>query len=218
MAKIVYSIRVEVYRDHPSDGSQLIIAEAAKKLRVKPAFEEQPPLDLDIYGKHDDYCLRQEKTMRKGMLKGKLGKLVMETSQPSGFRLPAVGPGEAIPPVTTKVRVALRFDPADESTAPPKLNSLNSKIKVATFFASTPRINFPSRAQMIYDGTQGYISEFVNLSSMCVANVEWRKHESWESPASRRASGVAHPGAVVRLQGQDLLHGHHSGPSCTADN
>lgn len=191
MTRIVYSVSVELYRDHPNDGTQIVFAEATKKLRIKPAFEEKPPIDLDIYGKHEDYSLRQEKTMRKGMLKGKLGRLVMETSQPSAFKLPAISPGMSHEPVTTKVKIALRFDPTEEATQPPRLGSLNSRIKVATFFASAPRVNFPSRSALAYDGTQGYISEFVNLSSMCVASVEWRKHDASESPISRRASAVS---------------------------
>lgn len=200
MTKIVYSIRVEVYRNHASDDTQLVIAEASKKLRVKPAFEEQPPLDLDIYGKHEDYTLREEKTIRKGMLKGKLGRLVMETTQPSGFRLPAVIPGETIPPVNTKVRLALRFDPTDDNAVPPKLGSVNSKLKIATFFSCTPRTSFPSRTSLVYDGSLGYISEFLNLSSMCVANVEWRKHDSSESPVSRRASAASRNSVVSNIR------------------
>lgn len=196
MAKILYSIKVQVLRAHPADDTLLVIVEASKKLRVKPAFEEQPPLDLDIYGKHEDYCLRLEKTIRKGMLKGKLGKLVMEASQPKGFRLPAVPAGAPIPAVSTKVKLSLRFDPVDENTLPPRLGSLNSKLKVATFFACAPRINYPSRATLAFDGSQGYISEFLNLSSMCIANVDWRKHESWESPASRRPSSFSDDSVV----------------------
>jgi hypothetical protein len=196
MAKVLYSIKVQVFKIHPSDDNQLLIVDASKKLRVKPAFEERPPLDLDMYVKHEDYCLRQEKTIRKGMLKGKLGKLVMETSQPKAFKLPAVPAGAPVPAVSTKVKLALRFDPADENTQPPRLGSLNSKLKVATFFASTPRMGYPSRTTLAYDGSQGYISEFLNLSSMCLANVDWRKHESWESPASRRDSAVSEDSAV----------------------
>jgi len=207
MAKVLYFIRVEVYRDHPNDGSQIILAEGSKKLRVKPAVDEQPPLDLDIYGKHEDYCLRQEKSLRKGMLKGKLGRMVMETTQPSAFKLPAMIPGEPFSPVTTKVRVALRFDPTDESTQPPKLSSLSSKLKVATFFSCTPRINFPSRLSLVYDGSQGYISEFLNLSTMSVGSVEWQKHESWESPVSRRASAVSQDSDV------SVIRSNSSGPS-----
>jgi hypothetical protein len=213
MAKISYSVKVQIRKIHPGDDSIQIIVEASKKLRVKPAFEEQPPLDLDIYGKHEDYCLRQEKTIRKGMLKGKLGKLVMQASQPKGFRLPAIPAGAPTPPVSTKVKVALRFDPADESTPPPRLGSLNSKIKVATFFACTPRINFPSRSVLAYDGSQGYISEFLNLSSMCIANVEWHRRDASESPVSRRCSAVSEASGPAMVRSNSSTSAPISEPS-----
>jgi hypothetical protein len=44
---------------------------------------------------------------------------------------------------------------------------------------------------MNYDMTQGYISDMIQLSSMCVASVEWKKHEAWESPESRRDSALS---------------------------
>jgi hypothetical protein len=60
-----------------------------------------------------------------------------------------------------------------------------------TFFASTPRSSFPTRTATLVDMSQGYISEMLPLSSMCVASVEWRKHEAWESPVSRRDSAMS---------------------------
>lgn len=191
MAKIVYSVRVQMFKFRPEEDAHTLIVESSKKLRVKPAFEEQPPLDLDIYGKHEDYCLRQEKTIRKGMLKGKLGRLAMESTQPKGFRLPAVPLGEQIPEVSTMSKVVLRFDPASEDCPPPRLGSMGSKLKVSTYYASGPRTGYPSRANLAFDTSQGYISEFVSLSSMCVASAGWRRHESWESPISRRDSALS---------------------------
>lgn len=187
MTKITYSIKVKLLKDEGDDTSTIV--EQTKKLRIKPAFEEQPPIDID--GTHEDYCHRQEKTIRKGVLKGKLGRLVIEASQPKSFRLPAVSVGEAIPAVSTMAKVVLRFDPASESCPPPRLGSLSSKLKVCTYFATTPRQALPTRTQMNYDMTQGYISGMIQLSSMCIASVDWQKHEAWESPESRRASTLS---------------------------
>lgn len=191
MAKIVYEIRVQVKKYRPEDGGQTIVSEASKKLRVKPAFEEEPPLDLGIYGKHEDHCLRQEKTIRKGVLKGKMGRLVMEAFQPKEFALPAIPAGKPVPAISTMVKISLRFDPVDEKSPPPRLGSLNSKLKVSTYYAASPRQNYPSRATLAFDMSQGYISEFLALSNMCVSSVEWRRHEGWESPISRRDSALS---------------------------
>ncbi|KAK3056850.1 hypothetical protein LTR53_020465, partial [Teratosphaeriaceae sp. CCFEE 6253] len=81
--------------------------------------------------------MRKVKTVRKGVLKGKLGTLVMEAAQPQSLRLRSESNPECR--TTTMATVMLRFDPTDESATPPKLDSLSSKLKVATFFASTAR-------------------------------------------------------------------------------
>jgi len=188
MAKISYLIKVRLTKSSDRE-TDYTIAESSKKLRIMPTFEEQPPLDID--GKDDEYFHRQEKNIRKGVLKGKLGRLVIEASQPKSFRLPALPPGPSNPPVTTMAKVVLRFDPSDEKCPPPRLGSLNSKLKVCTYYASMPRPMFPNRALMSYDMTQGYISDMLSLSSMCVASVDWRKHEAWENPASRRDSAMS---------------------------
>ncbi|QDS70841.1 hypothetical protein FKW77_005177 [Venturia effusa] len=193
MTKITYSIKVKLLEEEGDESSTIV--ETTKKLRIKPAFEEQPPLDID--GKHEDYCHRQEKTIRKGVLKGKLGRLVIEASQPKSFLLPAVPAGEAIPAVSTMAKVVLRFDPATESCPPPRLGSLSSKLKVSTYFATTPRQALPTRTQMNYDMTQGYISDMLQLSSMCVASVEWQKHDASESPEARRASTLSTMSAMT---------------------
>lgn len=195
MAKITYAVKVKLLKD--DGGETSTIAETSKKLRIKPAYEEQPPIDID--GTHEDYCHRQEKTIRKGVLKGKLGRLVIEASQPKSFCLPAVPVGEAISAVSTMAKVVLRFDPASESCPPPRLGSLSSKLKVCTYFATTPRQALPSRTQMNFDMTQGYISDMVQLSSMCVASVDWKKHEAWESPESRRASTLSTMSTMSRM-------------------
>jgi hypothetical protein len=195
MSKIIYSIRVVLSQD--KDGYENVLACALKKLRVKPAFDEQPPVDID--GLNNGYCHRQEKTIRKGILSGKLGRLVIEASQPKSFRFPALPSTSELPPVSSMVKVVLRFDPRDENSPPPRLSSVTSKLKVMTFFASTPRPNFPNRNLSLMDISQGYISEMISLSSMCVASVEWRKHESWESPISRRDSAMSTASASTTM-------------------
>jgi len=173
MARVSYCIRVRMTKRR-DDGTENVVVDASKKLRIKPAYEEQPPLDID---NDEEYCGRQEKTIRKGLVKGKLGHLVMEASQPKSFRLPATAPGDAIPPITTMAKVKLRFDPHDDSSQPPRLNSLSSKLKVTTFFANTPRHAFPTKATTFPDISQGYISDTVPLSTLCVASVDWQRHE-----------------------------------------
>ncbi len=86
----------------------------------------------------------------------------------------------------------LRFDPLDDSYAPPRLGNLASKLKVSTFYASTARALVPTKTMAMYDVCQGIHSEQMNLSSRCVANVEWTKQEPSSSQRlERRDSAIS---------------------------
>lgn len=196
MAKISYAIKVTITRERETDGRIISLVDKSKKVRVKPAFEEQPPL---VVGSNDaEYRLRQEKTIRKGVFKGKLGKLVMETQQPRSLRIPgARTPGNR--PITTSAKVVLRFDPADEDSLPPRLGSLSSKLKVTTFYATTPRREFPRREHILLDMSQGVFAETLPLASRCMAAAQWTKHTpsaddiaaASDPTATRRDSGIS---------------------------
>lgn len=201
MTRVSYSIRVKMTKWN-NDGSENVIMEASKKLRIKPTYEEQAPLNID---NDEEYCGRQEKTLRKGFMKGKLGRLVMEAAQPKSFMLPAMAPGDAIPPITTMAKVRLRFDPHEASSPPPRLGSLSSKLKVTTFYASSPRHAFPTRNTTYPDMSQGYISETLQLSSLCVASVDWQRHDpdgatSQQGDLERRDSALSTSSVVSSNQ------------------
>ncbi|EON67216.1 hypothetical protein W97_06469 [Coniosporium apollinis CBS 100218] len=184
MAKISYAIQVKMTRYRETDGKAVTVADKARKVRVKPAFEEQPPLSVDE--KDEEYRLRQEKTIRKGLFKGKLGRLVIETAQPKSFSLPASNSNT----VTTMAKVLLRFDPAEASAQPPKLGSLSSKLKIGTWFSTKPRKDYPSKKVFMYDARQGLYSETLSLSSRCVESAKWERHTS-ASTLTRRDSAVS---------------------------
>ena len=193
MSRITYRINVKVIQYRDSDGAAVVLADKMKKVRVKPAFDEQPPLNIDP--KDDEYRLRQEKTIRKGLFKGKLGTLVMESTQPKALRIPGARSTTA-GPITTMAQVLLRFDPVNEAARPPRLNALATKLKVATFYASAPRHAFPSRASMGIDLTQGYYSESVPLSTLSVASAQWTQHPP--SASSTTTSAAANAADLTR--------------------
>ncbi|KAK4542755.1 hypothetical protein LTR36_006131 [Oleoguttula mirabilis] len=173
MASVRYGVfaKVSKVKVHDNDVSRVSLASKARKLRIMPATDEQPP--LDVGGEDSEYIMRKEKGLRKGMLKGKLGTLTMEAAQPQSLRLRSYTNPEFR--TTTMATVMLRFDPAEENSPPPRLGSLSSKLKVCTFFASVARKNFPSKHASLLDLSQGMHSEEIKLSSRCMANVEWAK-------------------------------------------
>lgn len=198
MSKVMYYIQVRIIQGRCADGVPEVLVDKCRKVRVKPAFEEQPPLDADLVNHAGEYRFQQEKTIRKGMFKGKLGTLTAQTAQPKALMIPGAR-STCNSPISTIAKVLLRFDPADEANLPPRLGSLVSRIKVNTFYASTPVRNIPTRAVVAYDMTQGLYGETVPLSTLCVASAQWQKHKSGSCPSPatsqtglfRRDSGVS---------------------------
>ncbi len=190
MGSVAYSIRGRMTGGRGTCGKIRVIAEASKKLRIIPAVPEDPPLTADG-GMNEDYKLRKEKTIKKGFLKPKLGRLVIQSAQPTSLRLPPVR-SESEAPVTTMATVNVRFDPADESCQPPRLNNLQAKLKVATYYASVPMRELPTNSNDFrFSSIQGLYVETLNLSSRCLSNQQWEKCEA--STSGRRDSGWSSP-------------------------
>lgn len=189
MTTISYAIKVRVVRSREDGGKPLVLADCAKKLRIIPATAEQPPLNVTD-GEDGDYVLRKEKVLKKGMFKGKLGRLTMETTQPKCLNLPPPRSESSCPP-STMATVNLRFDPAEESAQPPRLGQLWNRIKIATFFGTLPMGDFPTKAGVSnYESQRGLFVETLNLSSRCVESARWEQHISSHSPPPmRRDSG-----------------------------
>ncbi|KAF2200140.1 arrestin [Delitschia confertaspora ATCC 74209] len=211
MSRIQYSVRAKVTQVREMDGSPFLIADKSKKVHVKPAFEEQPPLNIDC--KDSEYRIRVEKSIKKGMFKGKSGTLIMQSPQPKPLVIPGARTSSAHCPITTIAKVLLRFDPADEKSTPPKLGSLTSKMKISTFFASTTRQNFPSRSALGFDLTQGLYQESISLSSLCVESAQWEKHLASPNPSnptlSRRDSGISDSSRSTSTVSHDSLSETH---------
>ena len=175
MASIRYGIFARVTELKPKGDTiwRSIVASKARRVRVIPAIEEEPP--LDVHPEDGEYILRKEKVIKKGMLKSRLGTLIAESVQPRSLKLQSYCNPEGRS--DSMATVMLRFDPLDDESPPPKLGNLSSKLKVVTYFGSTARQTFPTKAASILDISQGLHTEQLNLSSRCVTNVDWTKHD-----------------------------------------
>ena len=203
MAVVSYAVKVRLFHGRNSSGKLNLITDNTRKLRIMPASAEQRPIPFPG-GLKDDYRPRKEKEIKRGMFKGgKLGCLIMESSQPKSLRLPPLRsasspkhtPSSAYsscPPVTTMATVNLRFDPTDPSSPPPKLSTLTTKLKVATFFSSTPLSGLNTRiTDFHYSSSKGVHVETIQLSSRCVASAQWARHSppsSLTAPSSPSSS------------------------------
>lgn len=177
MSSIAYTLRCRITNGRGASGKHKILVEGSKKLRIIPAVPEEPPLHVEDVSS-DTYKLRKEKTIKKGLFKGKLGRLVMESIQPKSLRQPPVR-SECGCNVTTMATANLRFDPADESAQPPQLGNLSAKLRVVTYYASIPFKDIPSGSvDFQFSNVQGMYVETVNLSSRCVSNSQWEQRKS----------------------------------------
>lgn len=195
MARIWYSVRARITRNRSSDGKPMPVAEKSRKIRVVPATEDQPPVEID--GTDDEYCMRKEKNIRKGFLNTKTGRLAIETRQPNSLSLapPNGDPNKPEIP-TTVASLVLRFDPSGYTSTPPRLSQLISKLKVATFFSSAPRSNYPSKKKILYDASQGLYVDVLPLASRCMALATWDYHAPGSAPSridTRRGSTAGPP-------------------------
>ena len=198
MGVISYAVKVRITKGRNDSGKHMMLAEESRKLRVIPAVFEWPPLHV-AGGQHDDYKLRKEKDIKKGMFKGRLGRLSIESTQPQSLRLPSVR-NEDSRPTTTMATVNLRFDPTSETSCPPRLNQLNTKVKVSTYFSSVPNREIPKKSsEYWYSSVKGASSLSVNLSSRCLASVEWERHEKSSDPIQRDSafSSLSGPGTAI---------------------
>lgn len=191
MVKISYGIRVRLQRRRPGQDKDMIISDRTHKVRIIPAMEEQPPIEI---GDEDEYCLRREKSLRKGLLKAKNGRVVVEALQPQSLHLPAPTDDDSGEDPSAMATIQLRFEPMSDNVEPPKLGQLVSKLRVGTFFASTPRLSFPSTRAQMHDTNQGLYVDVLPLSSRNMSATEWLKHEPYTVPAEanvRRDSGMS---------------------------
>ena len=156
---------------------------------------EQPPLDVKVGGdERYDYIMRREKNIRRGTFQKKLGRLVVQSAQPQSLKLlyPR-GPNAECTP-TTMATVNVRFDPVEESSPIPSLNSLQAKLKVATCFASVPMDEIPTKSSDFHcSSVRGIFVETVTLSSLCLSNIEWEKQNSSTDLPNRRNSRIPDP-------------------------
>lgn len=179
MARIRYSIRIRIVKHRMlshDTKEQTTVASRSLRLRILPAKDEEPP--MDIAEDDENYSLRKEKDVKKGLLKlGKTGRLTAEAVQPRSLQLHPLRSTDTSP-VTTSTTVNLRFDPACPDQQPPPLESCSSKLRISTYYAATDFPWIPRRkGTNVWDTFRGSYSEPLDLSSRCISTVQWERHE-----------------------------------------
>lgn len=172
MTRISYGITVKILKRRDSDNQIVTLSEHTRKVRILPAYEDLPPAMVDDADK--DLALRKERTIRKGLLKGKLGRLIVEAQQPSPLQTIT---NAACPPATV-VPVTVTFYPVDPTLQPPALNSLSTKLRTHTFFSTNPIMYFPTPSHIALDGSLGRHHETSFIGAQNLSGVKWTPHHT----------------------------------------
>ncbi|KAE8409040.1 hypothetical protein BDV37DRAFT_268195 [Aspergillus pseudonomiae] len=172
LCRISYRIRTSLTRRSlRNKNAKETLKVVAKKVRIIPVVQEEPPLVVKDDG--NDYCMQNVKDIKTGVTRTKRGSLLVTASQPSPLQLcPPGSPSTAS--VCTMTTVYLRFDPVGDEP-PPRLGSLSSKLSVSTFYTITPWADFPSPSYVDSLRRHHYTTS-VSLSSLCVSSMTWIQH------------------------------------------
>ena len=198
MSVISYALKCRLSGPRAASGKLTVLVESTRKLRIVPAVPEAPPLDVRG-GDFDDYRLKIQKRVKRGFLRKKLGYISMESAQPKSLRLPSPG-SESDCNVSTTATINVRFDPQDHNAQPPRLQSMTTKLKIDTFYASQPLRDIPSKAnEYHFSSVKGVFSDCINLAHRCAQDTKWKKHEQEpRKPAPRhRDSGYSVSGTDI---------------------
>ena len=208
MSKITYAVKAEVVRNGDASGSETVLVEGLKKLRVVPAVAEAPPLSfVDDDG---EYNFSKAKTLKKGLFSGTLGRITITAAQTKALVLP---PPKS-PTCTSVISMAtlnLRFYPNGHSAVPPRLGGVTAKIKTSTFFSVMPSQVLPnfSTQRNAFEGARSVYSTTLPLASRCVESVTWTKHEPHSAELRRESnSSTSSDGSfsIVAPEDDDVLH------------
>ncbi|KAJ5779807.1 hypothetical protein N7457_007527 [Penicillium paradoxum] len=153
MSQVCYIVRASVFQKQPAGTGVASVAAVAKKVRIIPTAEEEPPIEIPEFS---SLCTRKEKTVKRGTLRGKLGRLV----------------------ASTVATVNLRFDPVGDEQPPP-LGTMTSRLRANTFFSASPWEDFPFSTGLPFAQVgRGLYTDSVPLLTMCVASAQWKKQSS----------------------------------------
>ena len=184
MAQVEYAVKARAFKRAVGDSRAVKLMEGVRRIKVLPALGEDAPLDVSF--RDERYKLSKSKTIRKGLLASKTGKLTVSTVQPGAVMLSADGHSAS----TSTARVNVEFTPSSADTQPPKINSVSAKLHALTYFSATSADSLPNLGFRSCYSTNHSLSysTTTSLFNLPVDKVSWtQEHASM----GRRDSGYA---------------------------
>lgn len=171
-AQIEYFVRVRVLGER-EEGCRRPerIVEMQKAIRVLPLAPEDAPLEITPIDER--YTMSKTKTIRKGVLSSKLGRVTASASQPPAIQLSS--DGRAATPSGVTIRLA--FEPKEPGSEPPKVRSISAKLAASTHYGVTPAKALPdmgTRTQIPIEPPRLSYKAGMSLLSTDAPGVNWR--------------------------------------------
>ncbi|KAE8353844.1 hypothetical protein BDV28DRAFT_164661 [Aspergillus coremiiformis] len=171
--KILYSIQVALFRNIPVIVKRDVLLVKRMKLRVKPAVDEKPPLDL--LNSMNDYCLQADHVVLDGRSKEELGQLSVTLQPPKSFRLPLRDSHNL---VSSTVNLVLRYHSTGDQPDLPQLQSFRGQLIATTFYTTTFHDDVPSKKKDFFGRPKNYSETQFPPFSYSIASLEWMADEN----------------------------------------
>ncbi|GFF99823.1 hypothetical protein IFM53868_10474 [Aspergillus udagawae] len=172
--RITYAIRVKLNRLAIVSGKQETILSKERKVRIKPAVDEAPPL-VNMSTFHQEYTLHHREIIRDPRSKESLGELAVTLEQPKSFRLPLRDPHSL---VSQAVRFMLRYTPIDPNTAVPQLKFVRGKLTSTTFYSATFYNDFPTKKKDFLGRPLNFCETKFPPFEYTIPQLEWKQDET----------------------------------------
>ncbi|RAQ52035.1 hypothetical protein AFGD_006350 [Aspergillus flavus] len=166
--KILYTIQAALFRNIPVIDKRDILLVHRIKLRVKPAVDEWPPLDL--LSSVNDYCLEADHAVLDSRTKEEYGQLTVTLEPPKSFRLPLRDPHSLI---SSTVNLFLYYKVTGEQSDLPQLQSFRGKLVATTFYTASYYEDVPSKQKDFFGRPKNYSETHFPPFSYSIASLDW---------------------------------------------
>ncbi|OJJ03069.1 hypothetical protein ASPVEDRAFT_84532 [Aspergillus versicolor CBS 583.65] len=184
--RISYAIHVDVSMPWGNDQTTHRLAVAVKELAVIPASGERE--GSDTVNNPRAYCAQTLTEPNGGFMRRELGRLlaVASASKPIQFLHPECYPNQVL---GNGAVMNLRFEPVRD-VSPPQLEKLYRKLRILTFYSSTPWEDYPSMkdVQGLPHRRRGVVVKTIPLSTLHMGSVHWTRTLSTNCSASNEST------------------------------
>jgi hypothetical protein len=172
-AQVLYSINFAIWHRSGKADRAKKVQESTHPVQIIPIRDENAPILVPPKNRH--YQLHSEKTLSKGVMRHKVGKITAYSAQPPAIQIHNL---QTQNETATVLKINLRFDPFQPGESPPIILSSQFQLRAMTFFGLDPWQDSPDLSDVSTWGPrQGFWSDCLSLTPDKNVEVEWKAGE-----------------------------------------